>query len=142
MLAVSGCGESKDKSNAGVDPIDLEAKRLLQYFYDEQPGKPVIKYAQGDLDGDGRKDLVVIYGVGQGKNMMRVILDRKDRPTSTKEVPAPVSDQIIEFRDIDERPPLEFIVQGRKGANIGYAIFRLVNGELVDLFGEGMAGCC
>ena len=86
--------------------------------------------------------MIVIYQVEAAKNMMRALLDKGDRYEFTNEVPAPVSDQVIEFKDIDEKPPLEFIVQGRKGAKIGFAIFKLVNGRLVDLFGEGMADCC
>jgi hypothetical protein len=37
---------------------------------------------------------------------------------------------------------MEFIVQGMKGANVGYAIYRLEGTKLEDLFGEGMKDCC
>ncbi len=120
----------------------MEQTALLDYFSRQYPGKPVLKYALGDLDNNGRVDLIVIYRIDAEKNMMRAILDHGDRFEATGEVPAPVSDQIIEFKDIDEKPPLEFIVQGRKGAKMGFAIFRLVDGRLVDLFGEGMTDCC
>ena len=74
--------------------------------------------------------------------MMCVVQDFRGQYRLTNEVPAPVSDQTIELKDIDEEPPMEFIVQGRKGAKVGFAIFRIEDGELVDLFGEGMEDCC
>ena len=60
----------------------------------------------------------------------------------TNEVPAPVSNQVITFKDIDDKPPLEFIVQGMKGSNLGYAIYRVEGSILENLFGEGMEDCC
>jgi hypothetical protein len=73
---------------------------------------------------------------------MLVVLDIKGGYQCTNEVPAPVSNQVITFKDIDDKPPLEFIVQGMKGANIGYAIYRVDGTKLEDLFGEGMKDCC
>ena len=102
----------------------------------------MIKYARADLNNDGRQDVVVIYRIAKDANRMRVILDLGDKYSDTNEVPAPLYDQSIVFRDIDKKPPLEFIVQGRKGAKIGYAIFRIENNQLIDIFGEGMEDCC
>lgn len=73
---------------------------------------------------------------------MCVIINKGLDFIETNSVPAPVSDQMIQFRDIDRKPPLEFILQGRKGAKAGYAIFRIEQGVLTDLFGEGMEDCC
>lgn len=73
---------------------------------------------------------------------MRVILSTDGTYTITNDVPAPVSNQTITFKNIDDKPPMEFIVQGMKGANMGYAVYRIENSKLVDLFSEGMAGCC
>ncbi len=73
---------------------------------------------------------------------MRVILNAGGTYTITNDVPAPVSNQIITFKDIDEKLPMEFIVQGMKGTKIGYAVYRIEQGKLVDLFGEGMEDCC
>jgi len=55
---------------------------------------------------------------------MLVVLGKPGAYQCTNEVPAPVSNQVITFKDIDDKPPLEFIVQGMKGANVGYAIYR------------------
>jgi hypothetical protein len=141
-LSALGCRDRDVGTTLKVNRSVPEKNKLLEYFAGQHPGNPIVKYALGDIDNNGRADLIVIYRVGAGKNMMRALLDKGDSYEFTNEVPAPVSDQVIEFKDIDEKPPLEFIVQGRKGAKIGFAIFRLVNGRLVDLFGEGMADCC
>jgi len=86
--------------------------------------------------------LLVMYRVSEQKNMMRVILDLDEGFLATNEVPAPIEDQIIQFKDIDKKPPMEFIVQGSKGNKTGFAVFRIENNQLVDLFGEGMEDCC
>ena len=106
------------------------------------PGFELIKIARGDVNGDGREDLLVMYRVSEQKNMMRVILDLDEGFLATNEVPAPIEDQIIQFKDIDKKPPMEFIVQGSKGNKTGFAVFRIENNQLVDLFGEGMEDCC
>ena len=49
---------------------------------------------------------------------------------------------MIQLRDIDKKPPMEFIVQGAKGSKMGFAVFRIEENRLVDLFGEGMEDCC
>lgn len=115
---------------------------LLRYFEQTYPGFQVIKIARGDVNGDGRDDLVVMYRVSDEKNMMRVILDLEEGFLTTNEVPAPLEDQNIQFKDIDKKPPMEFIVQGSKGTKTGFAIFRIEKDHLVDLFGEGMDECC
>lgn len=115
---------------------------LLQHFEQTHPGLEVIRIARGDLNGDGRDDLLVMYRVSGDKNRMRVILALEEGFLATNEVPAPIEDQMVQFRDIDKKPPMEFIVQGSKGNKTGFAVFRIENNELVDLFGEGMEECC
>lgn len=140
---IAGCGEN---GNDGVDQGKVrvqEGGEMLAYFIRENPGKEVIKSALQDLNNDGREDLIVMYRISEEKNMMRVILDLGDRYVESNEVPAPYSDQMIQFRDIDNKPPMEFIVQGMKGAKAGFAVFRIEGGgQLVDLFGQGMDDCC
>ncbi len=125
-----------------LDGQGLKTNKTLQYFMKKNPGKKLIKYEFKDLNDDGREDLLVLYQVSKEKNMMCVILNFVDHYIETNEVPAPVSNQVIHFKNIDEKPPMEFIVQGMKGAKVGYAIYRIENGQLVDLFGEGMEDCC
>ena len=142
ILGSNGCGDLGKESYPKLDQEILNKNQLLKYFVTKYPGKKMIKYALKDLNDDGREDMLIIYQVSKGKNMMCVVLNFGENYMETNEVPAPISNQIVEFKNIDERPPMEFIVQGMKGAKVGYAIFRIENGKIVDLFGEGMAECC
>lgn len=136
------CGD-REKHHLPEPTVDRDVGgALLQYFEQSCPGLGVIKIARCDLNADGREDLIVIYGVSDDKNMMRVILDLGEGFLATNEVPAPIEDQVIQFKDIDRKPPMEFIVQGSKGIKSGFAVFRIENNQLVDLFGEGMEDCC
>ncbi len=141
-LAAGGCGEKSQQGQQTGEAEIPEQNRLLRCFENKNPGKVIIKCALADLNSDGRDDLIVMYRVSKDKNMMRVILDGNGGCVSTNEVPAPYSNQAIRFRDIDNKPPMEFIVQGARGAKIGYAIFRVEGDRLIDLFGEGMEDCC
>jgi len=142
LLITCGCNGATTENQPNPKREDLNTNRLLQYFVTKNPGKEVIQYAFKDLNNDGREDLVIIYKVSKEKNMMCVILDMGEKCVATNEVPAPVSNQVIQFKDIDDKPPMEFIVHGRKGAKVGYAVYRIEKGQIVDLFGEGMADCC
>lgn len=141
-LAAVACAE---RPNEGKDVRKEDASapgELLMHFRRRNPEREVLKWAEADLNNDGRQDCIVIYRVSKEKNMMRVVLDLDGRYLETNEVPAPHSDQMIRFRDIDNKPPMEFIVQGSKGSKMGFAVFRIEENRLVDLFGEGMEDCC
>ncbi|MDF9408738.1 hypothetical protein L7E55_10290 [Pelotomaculum isophthalicicum JI] len=140
--ACCGCGKqvAGDGQTTGIR-VNLDDK-LLQYFISSHPGREVLVCARADLNNDGTEDLAVIFQESKEKNLMLVVLDIAGEYRCTNEVPAPASNQLIQFRDIDQKPPLEFIVQGAKGANVGFAIFRVDGDKLEDLFGEGMKDCC
>lgn len=146
LAAAGGCGKTSvnevDKSLTSRSSATGEPTSCLSYFVLTHEGKDVIKCAVADLNGDNAEDLVVIYRESKEKNNMLVVLNLVGGYQCTNEVPAPVSNQVITFRDIDNKPPLEFIVQGMKGAYIGYAIYRVEGIHLEDLFGEGMKDCC
>ena len=145
LFLLSACGSHEQVQNSderSFNPEILRANKLMQAFVDAHPGQEVLKYAQADLSGDGRDDLVVIYRENEDRNRMCVIRAEGDHSIESNSVPAPVSDQTIRFKDIDNKAPFEFIAQGRKGAVVGYAIFRLEDGVLTDLFGEGFENCC
>jgi hypothetical protein len=145
-LAAGGCGKvtvnKKNHSDRNEVSETGEPSPCLSYFISTHPDNEVIKSAGADLDGDNVEDLVVIYRKSEEKNGMLVVLGRPGEYRFTNEVPAPVSNQAVTFKDIDDKPPLEFIVQGMKGANIGYAVYRVEGNRLEDLFGEGMKDCC
>lgn len=116
---------------------------LLLHFKENFPDNEVIKCGYEDLNGDGIKDLLVIYKVSNRQNEMLVVIDCGDSYKFSDSTPAPLHDQKIEFKDIDKTPPMEVIVSGSKDGNFGYAIFRLIDDTTFkDLFGDGMDDCC
>lgn len=132
-------GQTSSIKALGVEPDN----ELLLFFQETYPNYKVITCGYEDLNGDGHKDLLVIYKVAHRKNEMVIVLDNVNGYKITDPSPAPVDNQEIEFKDIDKTPPMEFIVSGSKDGNFGYAIFRLIDDmEIRDLFGDGMEDCC
>lgn len=123
-------------------PQALNDNKMLQAFVAGHPGQEILKYAEADINSDGRQDLLLIYRLNKDENRMCLMVNGANAIIESNSLPAPVSDQSVRFKDIDNKPPLEFIVQGRKGAMVGYAIFRFEDGVLLDLFGEGFESCC
>jgi hypothetical protein len=142
LLVLIACQDKTPTGQDGGNRTDIQASPLYRYFTGFYPGKEVLVWARKDLDNDGRDDLILVYRVDKEKNAMRVILNAGGVYTITNDVPAPVCNQVITFKDIDEKPPMEFIILGMKGPKIGYAVYRIEKGKLVDLFGEGMEECC
>lgn len=145
LVSLTGCGDKDlpahgDQKN--YSPAALQDNKMLHSFAEKHPSHAILKYAQADLNNDGQEDLIVIYQVKKGQNEMCAVLRRGADCIESNAVPAPVSDQFIQLKDIDDKPPLEFILQGRKGPKVGYAIFRVEDGKLEDLFGQGMEDCC
>lgn len=134
---VATTGDQRDYS-----PQALGDNQMLQAYVASHPGQEILKYAEADINNDGQKDLLLIYRLNKDENRMCLMVSGANAFIESNSVPAPVTDQSIRFKDIDNKPPLEFIVQGRKGAMVGYAIFRYEDGVLLDLFGEGFESCC
>lgn len=129
---------NKIESDLGVDLNN----DLLKHFKEEYPDNEVLKCGYEDVNDDGRKDLVVIFYKEKRSNGMVVVLDTEEGYKITEEVPAPIDNQSIEFKNIDDEGPIEFIVSGSKDGRYGYAIFRIEGLEVHDIFGEGMDDCC
>ncbi|HAG11204.1 MAG TPA: hypothetical protein DCK76_07465 [Desulfotomaculum sp.] len=133
--------KSSLQDNAGT-VIQAENVPAAEYFLKTFPDKKIITLSGSDLNNDGKKDLVVIYKENSKKNRMLVVLNLPGKYQCTNSFPAPVSNQLITFRDIDRKPPVEFVVQGMKDAKVGYAVYRVEGALLEDLFGRGMNYCC
>jgi hypothetical protein len=142
VLVTGGCRAGSNKPSPAASGETAGGGPLLAYFMASHPGKEVVIFNRADLNDDNTEDLVVIFRESKETNSMLAVLDLSGSYQYTNQVPAPVSNQVIQFKDIDQKPPLEFIVQGMKGANVGYAIYRVEGTKLEDLFGEGMKDCC
>ena len=129
----------KNTDQLGVSSDNKVLQHFISNFSDNEP----IKCGYEDVNNDGIKDLVVIYKASFRKNEMIIILDKEsDSYEISQSVPAPLENQTIEFKNIDEKDEIEFIVSGSKDGRYGYAIFRLEGLEIRDLFGENMDDCC
>lgn len=117
-------------------------KQSLKYFKKNCEFKDIITYAEEDINGDNKKDLVVIYKNKEDHNRLVVVATKDNEYFLTKPVTAPVEDQSITFKDIDSKGVMEVMISGSKKGKFGYAIYRLEGNELEDLFGENMESCC
>lgn len=120
-----------------------EDNTILQVFRKQFPEAEVLLACEEDVTDDGCKDLVVIYR-RQGLTRTVVVVDSGDgkQYSFSEPVPAPVENQKIQFRNIDKEAEIEFIITGEKKGTVGYAIYRMIDGQPADLFGEGMEDCC
>ena len=60
----------------------------------------------------------------------------------TEPIPAPRENQHIRFFNMDKLSEIETLITGEKNGQVGYAIYRIMDGAMVNLFGEGMEDCC
>ena len=146
LITFVGCSQKSKNINdneKATNYISIDSNNeLLNYFKDTHKNNEILKVAEWDVDGDDNKDLVVIYNISKDKNGMVIVLKTKDGFKISNEVSAPISNQKIEFKDIDKKAPMEIIVSGSKNNKAGYAIFRLEDMKLIDIFGDGMKDCC
>jgi len=140
LIYIAGCGgEGQEKENAGS--VDTEHVLYQHYLASYGDKKPLLTGAN-DINNDGLGDLIVIYHDTPTTNKMIAIWQEDGKVVISEPTPAPVENYRIEWRDIDDQDPIELIVSGSKGVNVGYAIYRWENHEFINLFGEGMEDCC
>ena len=140
MLGIVGCGSEDQKEEKNIT-IDKEHE-LYKYFTDAYEGKKPLLTGVNDINNDGREDLIVIYQDTSAANKMIAIWEEEGTIAISEPAPAPVENCRLEWKDIDDRDPIELIVSGSKGVNVGYAIYRWENGDFVNVFGESMEDCC
>lgn len=132
------------RNNIKYKKVDFGVEKdhyLLQAFYDEFPGKEVVKCKLGDVSGNGKDDLIIIFRKTKEANHLVVAIDTGKEIYFSEEGRAPYENQKIELKDIDNSPPNEFIVSGSKRGQYGYGIFRIEEKHLHNLFSEGMGVC-
>lgn len=137
--------EGVQESRRNVDYAEMvsEDNIILQAFREAFPGAEVLLACEEDVTNDGRKDLVVIYRM-EDLTRTVVVTDSGDGEhyNYSEPIPGPIENQKIQFKNIDKEGEIEIIITGEKKGAVGYAIYRMVDGEPVDLFGEGMEDCC
>lgn len=124
----------------GVD--ELSVHPLFTHFSDVYGAPELITGIAGDCNGDGVEDLTVVFRHSGGGNHLVTVYSGGEEYRLSEEMAAPVEDCLLTWRDIDEAPPVELLVSGRKGTNIGFAIYRFEAGAWTALFGDGMGDCC
>lgn len=115
---------------------------ILQYFTGRFPQRKVILACEEDITNDQLKDLLVIYEEAGHIRLVAVCGNENEIYHVSQEIPAPVENQTIQFKNIDKEAEVEFIISGEKKGAVGYAIYRMIDGEIKDLFGDGMNDCC
>ncbi len=102
----------------------------------------IILAKEENLDVDLQKEVVIIYKI---KGNYWFVVGKRDSNSKikfTEKKSAPLEGQEIQFTDFNKDGIIEFIISGYKEENIGYGIYQLENMEVIDIFGEGMEGCC
>ena len=140
LLAFPGPGAAP----GGAEDVSLPVTShpLVAVFRESLPDREILLTTLGDCNADGIEDLVVVYREDRDKNHMVAVYSDGGSFSISAPVRAPLENCRLQWRDIDEVPPVELLVSGQKGIYIGYAVFRFVDGEWISLFGDGMDGCC
>ena len=133
-----------------------EDNPILQVFKEAFSNVKILLACEEDLTNDGCNDLVVIFNTPEkdehvaystqfdgGYIRLVVAIDSGDGEnyTFSDPIPAPIENQKIQFQNIDKTDEIEFVLQGQKGAKVGYGIYRVIDGEPVNLFAEGLEEC-
>ena len=132
------------RNNIKYKKVDFGVEKdhyLLQAFYDKFPEKEVVKCKLGDVSGNGKDDLIIIFRKTKELNHLVVAINSGKEIYFSEESKAPYENQKIEIKDIDNSPPNEFVVSGSKRGQYGYGVFRIEGKHLHNLFSEGMGIC-
>ncbi len=138
-------GEEVQESRRNIEYAEMvgEDNVILRAFKEQYPDAEVLLACEEDVTDDGLKDLVVICRLDELTRTI-VVTDGGDGETYrfSEPIPGPIENQKIQFKNIDKEGEIEIIITGEKKGAVGYAIYRMIDGEPVDLFGEGMEDCC
>jgi hypothetical protein len=137
--------ESAAKGRRDYDkPVDI-GHPAMQWFAETFINREPFLGFTGILSDDGMEDLIIMFHEDGRTDIcwMTVAMARQGGGwDSIDPVRAPVENQKLRVFDMDGEPPLEYIVTGEKNGQVGYAIFRIIDGKLTNLFAEDMADCC
>jgi hypothetical protein len=114
----------------------------LNIFREQYPDQEIVLTLEGDCNDDGITDLIVVYKEDATKNKQATVYSRESKFFLTQPIPAPYEDCKLTWKNVDERPPCELLVSGRRGIKFGFAILRFEKGQWVNIFGDSMQECC
>ncbi|MDO5096382.1 MAG: Cys-Cys-COOH (seleno)protein SaoC [Peptostreptococcaceae bacterium] len=136
---------SRNKSIQENNDFGEKDHPYLIHFLETNKNYDLLMAKSEDVNDDGKKDLLVIYHPQEEEKNYAVVLLNKDNTQyqATEKFLAPRENVDIQFKNIDEKEPIEFIISGSKDGNYGYAIYRMQADMTVrDLFSEDMDNCC
>ena len=137
----------KDKEAAQSSKIQYaemvkDNHKLLKEFRTRHPERTVLLACAEDITNDGIEDLVLISQEGKDISSIALFSQEDGSLGETEPIPAPRENQHIRFFNMDKLSEIETLITGEKNGQVGYAIYRIMDGAMVNLFGEGMEDCC
>ena len=88
---------------------------LYEHFLAAYGDKKPLLTGVNDINNDGLEDLIVIYQDTPTANKMIAIWQEDGKVVISEPTPAPVENYRIEWRDIDDKDPIELIVSVPRG---------------------------
>lgn len=136
--------DEEQESSSGVQyaPMVKENHPLLKEFCSRYPDRTVLLACAEDITDDGIEDIVVISQKNKDIETIVLYTMGSGELLETPPILAPRENQHIRFFDMDKAAEIETLITGEKNGQVGYAIYRIMDGEMINLFGEGMEDCC
>lgn len=124
-----------------ADMVEADHPLLLE-FQRRHSDRTVVLACAEDITNDGIEDIVVISQKGDDMSTIVLYTKGSEELHETPSIPGPKENQHIRFFNMDKVGEIETLITGEKNGQVGYAIYRIMDGEMINLFGEGMEDCC
>ena len=136
--------DEEEEASSGVQYAEMvkDNHPLLKEFRSQYPERTVLLACAEDITNDGIEDLVVISQLKKDIETIALYSTAPGEFAQTPPIPAPRENQHIRFFNMDKLSEIETLITGEKNGQVGYAIYRIMDGEMINLFGEGMEDCC
>lgn len=134
--------EAEAKSGIDYAVMVEDDHPLLVEFCGRYPQRDVLLACSEDITNDGVEDIIVISQLDDEITAVALYTDAAGELAETPPIPAPKENQHIRFFNMDKVGEIETLITGEKNGQVGYAIYRIMDGQLINLFGEGMEDCC